>query len=114
MNVRQFDFELPEELIALRPASPRDSARMLVVHADGGILHAHVRDLPEFLHKGDMLVVNDTRVIQARLRGRRVPRAGTTSDGPKVEILLHKRLDEARYLAFARPARKLEKGDTIF
>jgi S-adenosylmethionine:tRNA ribosyltransferase-isomerase len=114
MDVGQFDFELPEELIALRPASPRDAARMLVIHADGGILHAHARDLPEFLHKGDMLVVNDTRVIPARLRGRRVPREGTTGDGPKVEILLHKRLDEARYLAFARPARKLEKGDTIF
>jgi S-adenosylmethionine:tRNA ribosyltransferase-isomerase len=113
MDVAQFDFELPEKLIALRPAFPRDSARMLVVRADGSIVHAHVRDLTDFLHKGDMLVVNDTRVFPARLRGRRAPRAGATGEGPKVEILLHKRLDAARYLAFARPARKLETGDRI-
>jgi S-adenosylmethionine:tRNA ribosyltransferase-isomerase len=113
MDVRIFDFELPEELIALRPASPRDAARMLVVHADGRIGHAQVRELPEFLRRGDMLVVNDTKVIPARLRGRRGPREGTAGEGPKVEILLHKRLDGARFLAFARPARKLEKGDEI-
>lgn len=114
MNVDEFEFELPDERIALRPASPRDSARMLVVHADGNFAHARVRDLPEFLRRGDMLVVNDTKVIPARLRGRRAPRAGAAGCGPKVEILLHKRLDATRFLAFARPARKLEKGDTIF
>jgi len=114
MNVSEFDFELPQELIALRPASPRDSARMLVVDATGAISHAQVRDLPQHLRRGDMLVVNDTRVFPARLRGRRAPRDGSTGDGPKVEVLLHKRLDAARFLAFARPARKLEKGDAIF
>ena len=64
-----FDFELPQERIALRPASPRDSARMMVVHRDGRIVHRHVRDLPEYLGPGDALVVNDTRVIPARLHG---------------------------------------------
>jgi S-adenosylmethionine:tRNA ribosyltransferase-isomerase len=67
MDVALFDYELPEERIALRPASPRDSARMLVVREDGSLVHAHVRDLPEFLRKGDCIVVNDSRVISARL-----------------------------------------------
>jgi S-adenosylmethionine:tRNA ribosyltransferase-isomerase len=113
MDVQQFEFELPDELIALRPASPRDAARMLVVHADGRWTHAQVRDLPQFLNRGDMLVVNDTKVIPARLRGRRAPRQAAVGEGPKVEILLHKRLGAARFLAFARPARKLEEGDTL-
>ncbi len=113
MDVSVFDFELPDELIALRPTSPRDAARMLVVRADGRLAHAQVRDLPQFLNRGDMLVVNDTKVIPARLRGRRAPREGATGEGPKVEILLHKRLDAVRFLAFARPARKLEEGDTL-
>ncbi|HWA90055.1 MAG TPA: tRNA preQ1(34) S-adenosylmethionine ribosyltransferase-isomerase QueA [Rhizomicrobium sp.] len=110
MRVDLFDFELPEELIALRPASPRDSARMLVVHADGSLTHAQVRDLPEYLGAGDALVLNDTKVFPARLRGVRIGRAGTT---PKLEIMLHKRLGPDRFLAFARPARKLEAGDRV-
>jgi len=113
MDVALFDFDLPEELIALRPASPRDSARMLIVGPDAGIIHAHVRDLPRYLNRGDMLVANDTRVIAARLRGRRLPRESQTGDGPKLEVLLHRRLGAARYRAFARPARKLEPGDTL-
>lgn len=109
MRVDQFDFALPDELIALRPASPRDSARMLVVSADGSLTHAHVRDLPAFLESGDALVLNDTKVFPARLRGVRTSR-GTA---PKIEVMLHKRLGPARFLAFARPARKLEAGDTL-
>jgi S-adenosylmethionine:tRNA ribosyltransferase-isomerase len=110
MRVDRFDFELPEELIALRPASPRDSARMLVVHADGSLAHARVRDLPSFLEHGDALVLNDTKVIRARLRGTRTGRGGTT---PKIEVTLHKRLAPDRFLAFAKPARKLEAGDRL-
>ncbi len=113
MDVAQFDFELPDERIALRPASPRDSARMLVVGVDGRIDHAQVCDLPTYLRAGDILVANDTKVIAARLRGRRLPREGRSGEGPKVELLLHKRLDAARYRAFARPARKLEPGDPL-
>lgn len=113
MDVSQFAFDLPEELIALRPASPRDSARLLVVHKDGAIEHAVVRDLPDYLAAGDALVVNDTKVIPARLRGRRAPREGVEGDGPRIEVLLHKRLGPARYAAFARPARKLLPGDDL-
>jgi S-adenosylmethionine:tRNA ribosyltransferase-isomerase len=110
MRVDRFDFHLPDELIALRPASPRDSARMLVVGIDGALTHAHVRDLPAFLDPGDALVLNDTKVFPARLRGTRIGRAGTT---PKIEVTLHKRLAPDRFLAFAKPARKLEAGDTL-
>ncbi|MGB8365031.1 MAG: tRNA preQ1(34) S-adenosylmethionine ribosyltransferase-isomerase QueA [Rhizomicrobium sp.] len=113
MDVAQFDFDLPDELIALRPASPRDAARMLVIRENGEIEHAHVRDLPDYLAAGDALVVNDTRVVRARLRGRRAPRAGQEGDGPQVEVLLHKRLGPARFAAFARPARKLLAGDRL-
>jgi S-adenosylmethionine:tRNA ribosyltransferase-isomerase len=113
MDVAQFDFDLPDERIALRPASPRESARLLVVRADGTLQHAHVGDLPEFLRAGDLLVANDTKVIPARLRGRRLPRAGAEGQGPGIEVMLHKRLGPARFLAFARPARKLATGDAL-
>ena len=111
MRVADFDFELPEERIALRPASPRDSARMLVVHADGMLEHRHVRDLPEYLRNGDALVLNDTKVFPARLHGRRIGRGETE---PKIEAMLHKRIASDRFLAFARPARKLAAGDRLF
>jgi len=112
MRVDQFDFDLPEERIALRPAEPRDSARMLVVHTDGKLTHARIRDLPAFLNHGDALVVNDTKVIRARLRGVRLARPGTATS-PKIEVTLHKRLAPNRFLAFAKPARKLERGDRL-
>jgi S-adenosylmethionine:tRNA ribosyltransferase-isomerase len=111
MDVSLFDFELPEELIALRPASPRDSARMLVVRADGSLEHAHVRDLPSFLRKGDALVVNDTKVIPARLRGHRAARE--VGEGAKFEFLLHKRTAPDRFVGFARPAKRLASGDAV-
>lgn len=113
MDVSAFDFDLPEERIALRPAGPRDSARMLVVRADGRLEHAHVRDLPSFLDSADVIVVNDTKVVPARLYGKRAPRPDREGEGPKVEVFLHKRLGPARYAAFARPARKLEEGDRL-
>ncbi|MGA7712337.1 MAG: tRNA preQ1(34) S-adenosylmethionine ribosyltransferase-isomerase QueA [Rhizomicrobium sp.] len=109
MDVDQFDFDLPEELIALRPAMPRDSARMLVVRGDGEFEHATLRDLPRYLEPRDTLVVNDSKVIPARLFGRRLGRAAE----PKIEVLLHKRLAADRFLAFARPARKLASGDRL-
>jgi S-adenosylmethionine:tRNA ribosyltransferase-isomerase len=109
MDVSLFDFDLPEELIALRPASPRDSARMLVVHADGSIGHAMLSDLPRRLEPRDTLVLNDSKVIPARLHGRRLGRGVEA----KIEVLLHKRLAPDRFLAFARPARKLSPGDRL-
>src|SRR5690348_617431 len=113
MDVSLFDFDLPEERIALRPAHPRDSARMLAVHADGTLQQAHVRDLPDFLRRGDVVVVNDTKVIPARLRGRRLSREGAVGEGAKIELMLHKRIAPGRFLAFARPAKKLAAGDRL-
>jgi S-adenosylmethionine:tRNA ribosyltransferase-isomerase len=110
MDVSLFDFDLQEELIALRPAVPRDSARLLVVREDGRMEHSYVRDLANYLSDGDTLVLNDTKVFPARLRGVRLGRNDTA---PKIEIMLHRRLSPASFLAFARPARKLEAGDTL-
>lgn len=112
MDVSRFNFDLPEDLIALRPAVPRDSARMLVVHADGRLEHAAFRDLPKYLCTADVMVTNDTKVIAARLRGTRCPRR---PEGPqaKVEVLLCRRLGSDRYSVLARPARKLDPGDTL-
>jgi S-adenosylmethionine:tRNA ribosyltransferase-isomerase len=110
MDVSLFDYELPEERIALRPARPRDAARMLVVREDGLLAHAAVRELPEYLRKGDMVVVNDSKVIPARLHARK-PVSGT--EGPAIELLLYKRTATDRFLALARPARKLQAGDRL-
>jgi S-adenosylmethionine:tRNA ribosyltransferase-isomerase len=109
MRVDQFDFDLPEELIALRPAEPRDSARLLVVRSDGAIEHARLSDLPRLLAPGDRLVLNDSKVIPARLHGRRLGRGAE----PKIEVLLCRRLAPDRFLALARPARKLSPGDRL-
>ncbi|WP_421695087.1 tRNA preQ1(34) S-adenosylmethionine ribosyltransferase-isomerase QueA [Aestuariivirga sp.] len=109
MRVSDFDFELPPERIALRPVSPRDVSKLLVVRPQG--LDDHVfRDLPSLLKPGDVLVFNNTRVIPAALSGNRIGRGGTT---PKIEALLHMRLDGSRWKAFAKPAKKLEKGDRV-
>ncbi len=112
MRVDQFDFELPQDRIALRPVVPRDAARMLVVNPGGApeMADRTVRDLPDALAPGDVLVFNDTRVIPARLHGRRVGRGGSE---PRIEATLHMRLDGSRWAAFVKPARKLEVGDTI-
>lgn len=112
MRVDEFDFELPPENIALRPASPRDAARLLVVNEPGGsaLSDRRVCDLADLLQPGDVLVFNDTRVIPARLRGRRTDR-GTTQ--PAIEVTLHQKLDDHRWRAFAKPGRKLKEGDTI-
>jgi S-adenosylmethionine:tRNA ribosyltransferase-isomerase len=112
LDVSQFDFALPENLIALRPAVPRDSARMLVVGADGHLEHAVVRDLPAYLRASDIVVTNDSRVIAARLKGVRLARGAMTPDA-KIEILLCRRLGLDRFSVLARPARKLVEGDRL-
>src|SRR6185437_4534273 len=112
MRVDAFDFELPEELIALRPASPRESARLLIVRENGAREHRIVSELPELLRAGDALVVNDTRVIPARLSGRRLDRGGG-GEGAKVELTLHKRISPAAFRAFLRPAKRVKPGDRI-
>ena len=105
MRVDLFDFDLPAERIALRPARPRDSARMLVVPGEGALRDLTMRDLPGELRPGDVLVFNDTRVIPAQLEGYRgAARIGAT---------LHKRIDLRRWQAFVRNAKRLKEGDGI-
>ena len=103
MRVDAFDFDLPREAIATRPARPRDSARLLDLSA--GLAHRTVADLPVLLRPGDMMVFNDTRVIPARLVG--------TRGESRVELTLHRRCSEHRWQAFAKPARRLRPGDRI-
>ena len=109
MRVDAFDFVLAPESIALAPANPRDSARMLVVGPGGALTDAHVRDLPDFLTPRDALVVNDTRVIPARLEGVRVRGEATAS----IEATLIERVDDCRWRALARPAKRLKVGERI-
>src|ERR1700758_2660255 len=109
MRTDLFDFELPTSRIALRPASPRDAARMLVVQPDGVLRDRAISDLPGWLEPGDALVVNDTKVIAAQLKGRRIGR----ETEPKIEATLIKRLDGSRWQALAKPARKLSPGDVV-
>src|SRR5437763_4834243 len=109
MRTDLFDFELPAANVALRPASPRDSARMLVVQPDGVLRDRIVSELPQWLEPGDQLVVNDTKVISAQLKGRRIGR-GTE---PKIEATLIKRLDGSRWQALVKPAKKLSMGDVV-
>jgi len=105
MRVDLFDFELPPERIALRPVRPRDAARMLVADGARPFADRHVRDLPQLLRGGDVLVFNDTRVIPAQLEGRRgEARIGAT---------LHKRVDLRRWQAFVRNGKRLREGDAI-
>ena len=108
MRVADFDFELPPSQIALRPAEPRESAKLLVVGESFEDLK--VGDLPSQLRRGDILVFNNTKVIPAALSGHRVGRLGTM---PKIDVLLHRRLDAARWQAFAKPAKKLIAGDAL-
>lgn len=109
MRVDLFDFELPDEQIALRPAEPRDSARLLAVQPDDTFDDRLVRDLPDLLRKGDLLVFNDTRVIPARLTGTR-----TRGDAvARIEATLHMRTGPDRWRAFVKPGKRLKVGDRI-
>ena len=105
MRVDLFDFDLPQERIALRPARPRDAARMLLVSGDGAFQDRTVTDLPVVLQPGDVLVFNDTRVIPAQIEGRR--------GDAKVGATLHKRLDLRRWQAFIRNAKRVREGERI-
>src|SRR5258705_12408746 len=109
MRTDLFDFELPAGSIALRPASPRDSAAMLIVQPDGVLLDRVVADLPHWLEPRDQLVVNDTKVLSAKLNGRRIGRATE----PKIEAPLIKRLDGPRGQPPRKPPQKYSEGDVL-
>jgi S-adenosylmethionine:tRNA ribosyltransferase-isomerase len=111
MRTQAFDFDLPADRIALRPVSPRDAARLLVVRPGGApeLDDRGVLDLPDLLAPGDALVVNDSKVIAARLSGRRVGRGAE----PKIEATLAERIDGSRWRAFVRGAKKLAVGDVV-
>src|SRR3954466_9781859 len=112
MRTDEFDFELPPERIALRPVVPRDAARLLIVRprSEPGFADRRVNELPDLLRRGDAIVVNDTKVIPARLKGRRIGRGATE---PAIEATLHQRLDGLRWNAFVRPAKRLLPGDVV-
>ncbi len=112
MKTDLFDFDLPADRIALRPVVPRDSARLMVVRPGGApaLEDRQVADLPDLLKAGDCLVVNDSKVIAARLSGRRVGRGASE---PAIEATLHKRLDGSHWRAFILGAKKVQVGDTL-
>lgn len=111
MRVDLFDFDLPSERIALYPARPRDSARLLHVPPSGAFEDRIVHDLPSLLREGDLLVFNDTRVIHAALSGIRPAR--DAGEDIAIAVNLHRRLDADTWLAFARPGKRLRLGDRV-
>ena len=108
MRLSEFDYDLPPERIAQTPIAPRDAARLLVDRGSAEPEHRHVRDLVEILHRGDLLVVNETKVIPARLALRR-------ATGGAAEVLMLEPRDGARRVweALVRPARKLKPGEVL-
>lgn len=112
MDLSAFAFDLPEDLIALRPVEPQDSARLLVVHGDGRLEDARVRDLPRYLSAGDTLVFNDTRVIPAALKGTRLARDSSGSD-ISIDANLVERVGPSEWRALARPGKRLKPGDRV-
>lgn len=105
MRLSDFDFDLPEGLIAQAPVRPAEAARLLYAPLSGGLVDRRVGDLPDLLRPGDLLVVNDTRVIPARLRGRR--------GHARVDVTLHAEDAPDRWRAFAKPAKRLRPGDMV-
>src|SRR5262249_16510445 len=112
MRTVLFDFELPPDRVALRPVAPRDAARLLVVRpgATPELEDRSVGDLADLLRRGDALVVNDTKVIAARLRGRPIGRAPVE---PVMDATLPRRLDGSGWRAFVKPAKRLSLGDVV-
>jgi S-adenosylmethionine:tRNA ribosyltransferase-isomerase len=112
MRVELFDFDLPEELIALRPARPRDSARLLLLRDDGMIEDRFVRDAPALFRRGDLLIFNDTRVIPAALKAVRPARDAQSPD-VAVSLNLIERVDGATWRALGKPGKRLKEGDAL-
>ncbi|MEM1395927.1 MAG: tRNA preQ1(34) S-adenosylmethionine ribosyltransferase-isomerase QueA [Pseudomonadota bacterium] len=118
MHIDAFDFQLPEELIALEAAEPRDSARLLSVDTQGQILDRRVADLPKLLRRGDLLILNNTKVSPVQLVGKRSAREEGGGGAVSIDVTLHQQLehgsfDRVEWLAFARPAKRLKEGDIL-
>lgn len=108
MNIQDFDYHLPQNLIAQKPADKRDDSRLLVVHRDTGALeHRHFYDILEYLAPGDCLVLNDSRVLPARLFGTKV------ETGAKIEFLLIKRIEGDLWETMVKPGKRLKPGDWV-
>lgn len=108
MNINEFDYDLPQELIAQKPADKRDCSRLMVVHRDSGTVeHRHFYDILEYLHPGDCLVLNNSKVLPARLFGEK------EQTGAKVEFLLIKRVEGDVWETMVRPGKRLKPGDTV-
>lgn len=108
MNITDFDYDLPEELIAQQPAPSRDLSRLLVVSRDKRLIrHCLFRDIENYLNAGDLLVLNETKVIPARLTGKK-------NTGAEIEVLLLKPLEGSRWEALVRPGRRVRQGETLF
>ena len=113
MDVSLFDFDLPEAAIALRPASPRDSAKLLQVAHNGDLSDHIVSDLASLLKSGDILVLNETKVFSAALKGMRAARPYGGGGDVRIDVNLHTPVGESVWRAFARPAKRLKLGDTL-
>ena len=113
MDVSLFDFDLPERLIALRPASPRDSARLLHIPAEGEFVHHSVSDLTSLLRAGDVLVFNETKVFRAALTASRPARSHGGGGDVNITVNLHKARQEGVWDAFCRPAKRLRVDDIL-
>ena len=114
MRVDEFDYDLPEELIALRPLERREEARLLVVRGRD-LDDRQIRDLPELVEPGDLLVVNNTKVIPAFLHGQRPPRAdGGNTESVGIDLTLVRQIAPLRWQALARPAKRLRPGDRVY
>ena len=108
MKTSDFDYHLPEELIAQTPVEPRDSSRMMVCNRNNERREDHIfRELPQFLRPGDVMVLNETRVIPARLLGVK------ESTGVPTEVLLLRRRDMNTWETLVKPGRRLHQGDTV-
>jgi len=113
MDVSLFDFDLPERAIALRPVSPRDSAKLLHIPAGEAFEHRQVSDLPSLLRAGDVLVFNETKVFPAALTAKRPARAQGGGGDVSVTVNLHKFRNKSSWDAFCRPAKRLRIGDQL-
>ena len=114
LQTKDFHYDLPEELIAQSPMTPRDHSRMMVLRKNGDIEHRHFYDVIDYLNEGDVLVINDSRVIPARIYGEKVRSEGVFVSSPsKIETLLLKQIEGNRWEVLLRPAKKVKIGGKI-